>query len=105
MLRDMLPDDTGVRIVEHVPQTMHLAGTMLDEYTVRFDSLTYPEFYVQIDTRKLEKDRAVQVQGRFSDSLFQHGAYIFPKAQWTEEGTEFEVFSPGRECVFRVRLE
>jgi len=104
-LRDLLPDDTGVRIVDHVPETMHIAGTMLDTHIIRFDSLSYPEFYAEIDTRKLKTDKATRMRGRFSDSLFPNGVNVFPEAQWTVEGREFTVFSPGRECVFRVELE
>ena len=103
-MEDMLPDDTGVNILDHVPATMHIAGTKLDACIVRFDSLTYPELYVEIDTRKLKMDRVTTVKGRFSDSLFYNGVNIFPQAQWTVEGSEFTVFSPGRECVFNVQL-
>lgn len=104
MYNDLLPDDTGIDIIDIRPETMHLGGTKLDDTLLRFDSMTYPEFYVEVDTTTLSTAHSTTVKGRFSDELFAGGSMTYPQSRWIVQGTELLVHSPGMECSFRIRL-
>lgn len=66
---------------------------------IRLDSLTYPEFWVEIRVDFMES------RGRFSDELFANGANDFPRSRWLVRDREIEVCSRGREVVIVVSVE
>lgn len=96
---DELMPEEELRVV-NVEPNIHVGATYQQERVVRLDSMTYPEFYAEVNLDALT-ERGVKMPGRF------WGAHVnaHPVCRWTKIDKEFAVDSPDGDISMTVVLE